>query len=81
MKGDGTPWTTADLLDTFYVKRNGKFWWNGLEPDGTYDPELKDVKMQLKGTNGTNQRKVLWMMITKAEGSNPEYAQLLRELH
>lgn len=80
MKGDGTPWTTADLLDTFYVKRDGKFWWNGLEPDGTYDPELKDVKMQLKGTNGTNQRKVLWMMITKAEGSNPEYAQLLREL-
>jgi hypothetical protein len=78
LKGDGTPWTTADLLDEFYVKRDMKMWWNGLEPDGTYDPELKGVKSQLSGSSGTVQRNVLWMMMDQVKDSNPEYYDILK---
>ena len=74
----GAPWTTAEIFNKFYVKRKSKFWWNGMKPDGSYDPELKDVKMQLAGQNKKNQRDILWEMMIGVKDTNPEYFEALK---
>ncbi len=77
----GQPWTNADIMNTFYTKRKGKVWWNGVEPDGSFDPDA--VMAQLKGIDSkSDQKEILQAMRAdlKTKNTDGQYDEALAGL-
>ena len=77
----GKPWTNADIMDTFYTKRHGKVWWNGVGPDGSFDPGA--VEAQLKGIDSDVDRKEILQAMRadlKTKNTDGQYDEALAGL-
>ena len=77
----GQPWTNADIMNTFYTKRHGKVWWNGVEPDGSFDPDA--VEAQLKGIDSHTERKEILQAMRadlKTKNTDGQYDEALAGL-
>jgi len=77
----GQPWTNADIMNTFYTKRHGKVWWNGVGPDGSFDPDA--VKAQLKGIDSDVDRKEILQAMRadlKTKNTDGQYDEALAGL-